>query len=72
MKTRINPPTKDRSDSAYQAECEFALEPSVTTLIDEAVAAGWTLRHVVYAVILIATQRFNGINEEGRTDRFHS
>lgn len=56
MKTvRINGPsgTSDKS-LKYQEECQFALEPSVTRLIELAIDAGWSRDQVVYALLSIA------------------
>ncbi|MBB4440206.1 MULTISPECIES: hypothetical protein [Rhizobium] len=38
------------NDSAYQIECKFALEPSLTRLFEKARSAGWDPQHIALAV----------------------
>lgn len=71
-RARINYPTKYPADPGYQDECEFALEPSVSMLVDEAVASGWHLRHVVCAIILMAAQKLSDGEEKRGADSLHS
>lgn len=52
---RINPPTHTPSDPQYTHECRFALEPSVSRLIEMAVEAGWHRNHVVWAIVMLAS-----------------
>lgn len=72
VRAKINHPSKDPSEPGYEDECEFALEPSVSMLVDEAVAAGWQLRYVVCAVILVAAQRFSEAEEKDGLEHLHS
>lgn len=52
---RINGPSGTSNDSRRsQEECQFALEPSVTRLIELATEAGWNHEQVVYAMLAVA------------------
>lgn len=52
---RINGPSgKFDKSLKYQEECQFALEPSVTRLIELATEAGWDRDQVVYAMLAVA------------------
>jgi len=52
---RINGPIRSLNEGLrYQEECQFALEPSVTRLIELAIEAGWDHQQVVYALLNIA------------------
>lgn len=55
-KAKINPPQHPVGDSKYQAECQFALEPSVTKLLQLAEEAGWDAHQAAYAVMMLAAQ----------------
>lgn len=55
-KAKINPPQHPVEDSRYQPECQFALEPSVTKLLQMAEQAGWDTRQAAYAVMMLAAQ----------------
>ena len=55
-KAKINRPTKEPSDPAYHVECEFALEPSFSKLVDEAVTSGWSARQVAYTLMVMAAR----------------
>lgn len=48
---QINSPSSLRSSLDYQEECKFALEPSISKLIEMAEAAGWDRSHIVIAVL---------------------
>lgn len=72
VRAKINYPTKHPSDLGYQAECEFALEPSVSMLVDEAVASGWQLRDVACAIIFMAAQRLSNSKEKDVSDSLYS
>jgi hypothetical protein len=52
---RINPPTHTPSDPQYPHECRFALEPSISRLIEMAVEAGWDRNHVAWAIMMLAS-----------------
>lgn len=53
----INPPIAHASDEpGYLNECTFAVEESIESLIDYAVAAGWKLEVVKMAIVLAASR----------------
>jgi len=66
-KAKINAPTKDPFDPGYHLECEFALDPSFSKLIEEAVASGWPPRQVAYALMLMAARK---LSDRSESDRF--
>jgi hypothetical protein len=52
---RINSPGNELIGSPqYFRDCLFALEPSVTTLIDLATEAGWDEQQVIYTLMYFA------------------
>lgn len=52
----INGPSRSLEERLkYQAECQFALEPSATRLIELAIEAGWDHQQVVFALLNIAS-----------------
>lgn len=54
-KFKINGPSKKPVGSwTYQDECVFALEPSVTSLIEMAIEAGWDRNQVGCALMCLA------------------
>ncbi len=53
MNASINPPSPLSSQESYQAECLFALEPSIETLVGEAVKAGWKRDAITLAILMI-------------------
>lgn len=55
---RINPPNHPVTHPGYQRDCQFALEPSVTKLLELAVAAGWDQNQAIDAVLVLAAERF--------------
>lgn len=64
-KAKINPPGHPVDDSRYQPECQFALEPSVTKLLQMAEQAGWDPRQAAYAVMMLAAQ---AVTESGSAE----
>jgi len=57
---RINPPDDEPIGSPqYQRDCVFALEPSVTRLIQLAIDTGWDEQQVVIALLCIAAPHIN-------------
>lgn len=60
-KATINPPQHPVDDSRYQPECQFALEPSVTKLLQLAEEAGWDARQAAYAIMMLAAQTASDI-----------
>lgn len=56
VRATINPPSGyTDNDVRYQTECQFALEPSISGLMDKAEAAGWDRRQAAFAVIALAS-----------------
>ena len=53
-KAKINPPENSVTDLNYQRDCQLALEPSLTKLLDMASDAGWDLHQATYAVMILA------------------
>lgn len=58
-RVRINAPTKLPTDADYALECRFCLEPSLTKMIELAVAAGWDRKHVAFATMFLAAEIAN-------------
>ena len=57
---RINPPDDEAIGRLqYQRDCVFALEPSVTRLIELATEAGWEEQQVFIALLCIAAPHIN-------------
>ena len=53
-KAKINPPENSTTDLNYQRDCQLALEPSLTKLLDMARDSGWDLHQATYAVMILA------------------
>lgn len=53
---RINAPTGDERDVHYIDYCKFALEPSVSKLVDLAEDAGWSRQRVLYSLMFLAAE----------------
>jgi hypothetical protein len=53
-KAKINPPDQSVTHLDYQRDCQRALEPSLTKLLDLAQDAGWDLHQATYAVMILA------------------
>ena len=53
-KAKINPPDHPVTHLNYQRDCQLALEPSLTKLLDMAKQAGWDLHQATYAVMILA------------------
>jgi hypothetical protein len=60
MNAAINPPSHRSSQDGYEAECLFAMEPSIETLIDAAVDAGWRREAIALAMVTIAAGLADG------------
>lgn len=59
-RNRINPPARPEQDSKAQIhECKFALEPSLTHLVDAAREAGWKRHHIAIALAMYADEIFD-------------
>lgn len=56
-KAKINPPNHPTTHVSYQRECQMALEPSLTTLLEMAEQAGWDASQASYAVMILAAER---------------
>ncbi len=55
MRALINPPSLTIDTMDYQAECQFALEPSINGLLEKAETAGWDRKHAVLAILALAS-----------------
>ena len=55
MRALINPPSLQIDTMDYQAECQFALEPSIHGLLEKAESAGWDRKHAVLAIVALAS-----------------
>ncbi len=53
-RNRINGPAADERDIRHLYECKFAIEPSVTRLVEMAVEAGWGRQKVIMSLFLMA------------------
>lgn len=61
----INAPTKALTDTDYASECRFCLEPSLTKMIELAVAAGWNRKQVVLATIFVVAELMDHDSSSG-------
>lgn len=59
MRALINPPSLKIDTMDYQAECQFALEPSINGLLEVAESAGWDRQHAALAVVALASGRLS-------------
>ncbi|MBB3947690.1 hypothetical protein GGQ73_003658 [Rhizobium skierniewicense] len=55
MRALINSPSLSVDTMDYQAECQFALEPSINGLLEKAEGAGWDRKHAVLAIVALAS-----------------
>lgn len=55
-RSRIHAPTKSLGDIDYTSECRFAIEPSLTKMIELAEAAGWQRSQVAIAVMFLCAE----------------
>ncbi|KQQ58880.1 MULTISPECIES: hypothetical protein [Rhizobium/Agrobacterium group] len=55
MRALINSPSLSVDTMDYQAECQFALEPSIHGLLEKAEGAGWDRQHAVLAIVALAS-----------------
>ena len=61
-RARLNAPNIENVDPRYLDQCTFALEPSITRLIDLAVEAG---QRVLYSLMFMAAEKANaGISKK--------
>lgn len=65
MRALINSPSLSVDTMDYQAECQFALEPSIQGLLEKAEGAGWNRQHAVLAIVALAS---NQVPESNFTD----
>lgn len=54
---KINPPNHCATHVSYQRDCQLALEPSLTRLLEMAEEAGWDARQASYAIVMLAAER---------------
>ena len=64
MRASINSPSLSIETLDYQAECQFALEPSIQGLIEKAEGAGWNRQHAVMAILALASQNVTDLSAE--------
>jgi hypothetical protein len=64
MRASINSPSLSIETLDYQAECQFALEPSIQGLIEKAEGAGWNRQHAVMAILALASQNVTDLPAE--------
>lgn len=64
MRASINSPSLSIETLDYQAECQFALEPSIQGLIEKAEGAGWNRQHAVMAILALASQNVTDLPDE--------
>jgi hypothetical protein len=64
MKASINPPSNATDGASYQLECQFALEPSLGSLIRKANEAGWQEAHILVAMLNYASERITKIDQD--------
>ncbi|NTJ42472.1 hypothetical protein G6L28_07645 [Agrobacterium larrymoorei] len=55
MRALINSPSLSIDTMDYQAECQFALEPSINGLLEKAEGAGWDRQHAVLAIVALVS-----------------
>ncbi|KXG86801.1 hypothetical protein [Agrobacterium bohemicum] len=55
MRALINSPSLSVDTMDYQAECQFALEPSIHGLLEKAEGAGWDRKHAVLAIVALVS-----------------
>lgn len=59
-RNRINSPAQPERDSKAQIlECKFALEPSLASLAEHAIEAGWKRQQIAVALALFADELFD-------------
>ncbi|MBP2444080.1 hypothetical protein [Rhizobium leguminosarum] len=65
MRPTINPPSLIGDDEvSYQTECQFALEPSIVSLLDKVGDAGWDRRHAALAIVAVASALLNDRDQQ--------
>ena len=62
MRALINPPSLSIDTMDYQAECQFALEPSINGLLEKAEGAGWDRQHAVLAIVALVSGQVSEIS----------
>ena len=61
---KINAPTRCMEDPLYFTECRLALEPSLTSLAEIAIKAGWPPRVVNYSLMILSAEMLRQHSEE--------
>jgi hypothetical protein len=59
MRAAINSPSLSIDTMDYQAECQFALEPSIQGLIEKAEDAGWNRQQAALAIVALASEHLS-------------
>jgi hypothetical protein len=72
-KAKINRPENSVTHLNYQRDCQLALEPSLTKLLDMAKDAGWDLHQATYAVMILAAANLrNQASQPETSEEQHS
>jgi hypothetical protein len=53
---------------AYETECRSALKPLLTTLLDNAVSAGWNSRTSASTLMFLAAQHVSAASEAAKAE----
>ncbi len=61
MRAAINSPSLSIDTMDYQAECQFALEPSIQGLIEKAEDAGWNRQQAALAIVALASEHLSDL-----------
>ncbi|WP_296070258.1 hypothetical protein [uncultured Agrobacterium sp.] len=61
MRAAINSPSLSIDTMDYQAECQFALEPSIRGLIEKAEDAGWNRQQAALAIVALASEHLTDL-----------
>ncbi|WP_454686060.1 hypothetical protein [Agrobacterium leguminum] len=65
MRAAINSPSLSIDTMDYQAECQFALEPSIHGLIEKAEHAGWNRQQAALAIVALASEHLTDVLSAG-------
>ncbi|MCD4661463.1 hypothetical protein [Agrobacterium sp.] len=65
MRASINSPSLSNDTMDYQAECQFALEPSIQGLIEKAESAGWNRQQAALAIVALASEHLTDLLSAG-------
>jgi len=65
MRASINSPSLSIDTMDYQAECQFALEPSIQKLMEKAEHAGWNRQQAALAIVALASEHLTDLLSAG-------